>query len=376
VGPSVVVSHVSKSFGETCAVDDVSFEVYPGEIFGLLGPNGAGKTTTIRIMMDIFRADEGTVSILGGPLDAARRDRIGYLPEERGLYRDQRLDLTLIYFATLKGMPEAQAREKLPAWLSRLDLDQHRAKKVQELSKGMQQKAQIIAALLHEPDVLVIDEPFAGLDPVNTRIVMDIVEEQRRAGRTVIMSTHQMYQVEALCSRIALINKGACVLYGEVDTIRRGFAGNAVAVAGKGDFSGLPGVLETREYEGEYRLSLATGTSPQDVFRALAAREGVKVERFEIAEPSLDDIFVKVVTEGGNYVDPAVLSTMRGHQDEQVRPTARRQAAGPPTGTAPEPEEPSWDGSLDPAEESVDDEQTDAVDVELSQRYGQANRGY
>lgn len=377
--PAVVVSHISKSFGATRAVDDVSFEVYPGEIFGLLGPNGAGKTTAIRIMLDIFKADGGSISILGGPLIPERKNRIGYLPEERGLYRDQRLDLTLIYFATLKGMPEAEAREQLPAWLNRLDLYEHRTKKVQELSKGMQQKAQIIAALLHEPDLLVIDEPFAGLDPVNTRIVMQMVEEQKQAGRTVIMSTHQMYQVEALCSRIALINKGKTVLYGEVEAIRRGFAGNAVAVVGKGDMSDLPGVLETREQNGEYRMSLATGTSPQDVFRALGEREGVKIERFEIAEPSLDDIFVKVVTEGGNYVDPAALAAMRGHEEEQVRPTPRR-AAAPAGAPAAQPRAPLdeeyWDGSISPEEGAQEEEDTGAIDSQLSERYGRANRGY
>lgn len=293
--PTAMVSHLSKTFGAVRAVEDVSFEVYPGEIFGLLGPNGAGKTTTIRMMLDIFSADQGEISVLGGKMDEAKKNRIGYLPEERGLYKDLKLESTLIFLTRLKGLSEAEAKRRLPDWLKRLDLYDHRTKKIQELSKGMQQKAQVIATLLHEPDLIVIDEPFAGLDPVNTRLVEDIILEQQAAGKTVIMSTHQMHQVEALCSRIALINKGRTVLYGEVDEIKHSFAGNAVTITGQGDFSNVPGVLEARQVNGDWRMSLAQGTSPQDVFRALAARGEIKIERFEIAEPSLDDIFIWVV---------------------------------------------------------------------------------
>jgi ABC-2 type transport system ATP-binding protein len=293
--PTATVSHLSKSFGEVHAVEDVSFEVYPGEIFGLLGPNGAGKTTSIRMMLDIFSADRGEISVLGGKMDEAKKNRIGYLPEERGLYKDLKLEPTLIFLARLKGLSDAEAKRRLPAWLKRLDLYDHRAKKVQELSKGMQQKAQLIATLLHEPDLIVIDEPFSGLDPVNTRLVEDIIREQQTAGKTIIMSTHQMHQVEALCSRIALINQGRTVLYGEVDQIKHSFAGNAVTVTGQGDFTNVPGVLEARQVNGDWHLSLAPGTSPQDVFKALAARDGIKIERFEIAEPSLDDIFIWTV---------------------------------------------------------------------------------
>jgi ABC-2 type transport system ATP-binding protein len=159
----------------------------------------------------------------------------------------------------------------------------------------MQQKAQLIATLLHEPDLIVVDEPFSGLDPVNTRLVKAIMEEQRQAGRTILMSTHQMYQVEALCNRIVLINRGRTVLYGEVDQIKRDFAGNAVVVEGQGDLTAVPGVLQARQENGAWHLALAQDTSPQDVFRALAARDGIRIERFEIAEPSLDDIFVSVV---------------------------------------------------------------------------------
>ena len=295
MNPTVSVSHLSKSFGAVRAVEDVSFEVFPGEIFGLLGPNGAGKTTSIRMMLDIFKAESGEISVLGGKMDEAKKNRIGYLPEERGMYKDLKLEPTLIFLARLKGLSEAEAKRRLPDWLKRLDLYDHRYKKVQELSKGMQQKAQVIATLLHDPDLIVIDEPFSGLDPVNTRLVEDIIREQQAAGKTLIMSTHQMHQVEALCSRIALIDKGRTVLYGEVDQIKRNFAGNAVTLTGQGDFTNVPGVLDTRQVNGDWRMSLSPGTSPQDIFRALATRDGLKIERFEIAEPSLDDIFIWVV---------------------------------------------------------------------------------
>jgi ABC-2 type transport system ATP-binding protein len=302
---SVVVEHLSKSFGDTRAVEDVSFEVAPGQVFGLLGPNGAGKTTAIRVMLDIFKPDSGSVEVLGATPDKVSKDRIGYLPEDRGLYKDVALEQVLVFLATLKGLGDGEARSRLVPWLERMDLYEHRHKKVQELSKGMQQKAQLIAALMHEPDLIVVDEPFSGLDPVNTRLIKEIIQEQVKAGRTVIMSTHQMYQVEALCDRIVLIDHGRTVLYGRVDEIRRDFAANAVALQAEGDLSGLPHVLESRQEDGEWRLSLETGADPQEVLKALVARTGVKVERFELAEPSLDDIFITVVTGGTSPANPA-----------------------------------------------------------------------
>jgi ABC-2 type transport system ATP-binding protein len=294
--PTVSVSKLRKAFGETVAVNDVSFEVEAGEIFGLLGPNGAGKTTAIRMMLGIYLPDAGEVDILGGALDEAKKNRIGYLPEERGLYLDQKLESTLVYLATLKGLSDAEAKRRMPAWLERMDLLDYRTKKVSEMSKGMQQKAQLIATLVHEPELIVVDEPFSGLDPVNTRLVKDILAEQTAAGRTIIMSTHQMYQVEALCSRIALIDHGSTVLYGAVDEIKRNFAGNAVTIHGVGDFTGLPGILEARMEDADWRLSLAPGADPQNVFRALAGRPDMRIDRFELAEPSLDDIFISVVS--------------------------------------------------------------------------------
>lgn len=304
---TVQVSQLKKSFGAVQAVADVSFDVQPGEVFGLLGPNGAGKTTTIRIMLDIFRPDAGQVAIFGGPMNEDKKNRIGYMPEERGLYRDLKLDQTLVYLATLKGMSEGAARAEVAQWLQRLELYEHRQKRIQELSKGMQQKAQLIATLVHGPDLIVVDEPFSGLDPLNTRLVKEIIQEQAEAGKTVIMSTHQMYQVEAMCNRIVLIDRGHSVLYGRVDEIKRRFAGHAVSVSGSGDFAHVPGVLEARPpgENGAWHLALQPGSEPHDVLRALAARPDVVIDRFEIAETSLDDIFITVVQGKGEEATDA-----------------------------------------------------------------------
>ena len=293
--PVVSLKGLCKTFGSLRAVDDVSFEVFPGEIFGLLGPNGAGKTTTIRMMLDIFRPDCGEIRLFGGALGEDTKRRIGYMPEERGLYRDYKLEPTLQYLTTLKGLSDADAAKRLEKWLKRLDLWDHRHKKLQDLSRGMQQKAQLIATLAHEPDLIVVDEPFANLDPVNTRLAIDILTEQARRGAAIIMSTHLMYQVEAMCDRIVLIDKGRTVLYGSVDDIKHQFSTNAVLVQGQGDFTHLPGVLETRQENSHWHLNLAAGAAPQAILQALAAQPGARIERFELAEPSLDDIFVRVV---------------------------------------------------------------------------------
>jgi ABC-2 type transport system ATP-binding protein len=216
------------------------------------------------------------------------------------LYKDLKLEPTLLFLATLKGIDEATARARLDPWLERFDLTDFRQQKVQNLSKGMQQKAQLIATLLHDPELLVVDEPFAGLDPVNTRLVKDIIEELRQQGKTIIMSAHQMHQVEELCNRILLIDHGRNVLYGEVNKIKRDFAGNALAIEGQGDFTNLPGVLEARQHNSAWHLTLDVGVDPQDVLRALVRQDDVKLERFEIAEPSLEDIFVTVVQRAEN----------------------------------------------------------------------------
>ncbi|MCC7354794.1 MAG: ATP-binding cassette domain-containing protein [Anaerolineae bacterium] len=295
---TVEVSHIVKSFGTTQAVADVSFSIERGEIFGLLGPNGAGKTTTIRIMLDIFKPDQGTVSILGGPLTEDKKERIGYMPEERGLYQDIPLERCLLYLASLKGLSPAEARQRLKGYLERFDLAQHKNKKVKELSKGMQQKAQLISTILHGPELIIVDEPFAALDPINVQLVKDLMRELRIQGTTIIMSTHQMHQVEELCDRIVLINKGRNLLYGALNDIRRRYASHAVVVRADGELPPVAGVAEVVPHNGDVKLVLREETTPQDVLRALVA-QGAPVERFEIAMPTLDEIFIRAVGEGG-----------------------------------------------------------------------------
>lgn len=294
---TVEVAHLAKSFGDVRAVEDVSFSVGKGEIFGLLGPNGAGKTTTIRVMLDIFKPDSGQVSILGGPMSEATQDRIGYMPEERGLYQDTALDRCLTYLGSLKGLSAADVRQRTRDYLERFDLEEHKKKKVKELSKGMQQKAQIIATLLHDPELIIIDEPFTALDPVNTQLIKEIFRELRAKGSTIIMSTHQMHQVEELCDRIVLIDHGRTVLYGDLDEIRSRFTGHAVLVRAQGNLPKLSGVENITQLNGVQQLTLSSGTTPQDVLRELVA-QNVQLEQFEVAVPTLDEIFIKVVSAG------------------------------------------------------------------------------
>jgi ABC-2 type transport system ATP-binding protein len=300
--PIVEVSQIRKSFGLVKAVDDVSFSVEKGEIFALLGPNGAGKTTTIRIMLDIYRPDQGKVAIFGGPMDEAKKDRIGYMPEERGLYQDLPLEGVLVYLASLKGVSADQARRRASAYLERFDLEAYKHNKVKELSKGMQQKAQIIATLLHHPDLVIIDEPFSGLDPINTQAVKDLLLELHRQNVTIIMSTHQMHQVEELCDRILLVNQGKVMLYGGLEKIRHQYAGNTVLVRTEKPIPvDLPGVLDLTSHNSATRLTLSPGFSPQDLLRNLVDLN-IPLEQFEIAVPTLDEIFIRVVKGEGPQV--------------------------------------------------------------------------
>ena len=300
---AVSVSHVAKSFGATQAILDVSFDVGHGEIFGLLGPNGAGKTTTIRTILDIFKPDRGQVSVMGGPMTEQKKDRIGYMPEERGLYQEIPLDRCLLYLASLKGVPDADAHLRLAGYLERFDLAAHKRKKVKELSKGMQQKAQFINTILHHPELIIIDEPFASLDPINTQLVKDLMRELRDQGVTILMSTHQMHQVEELCDRIMLINNGRDVLYGSLDEIRRRYSDRAILVRAAGDLPDVPGAVQVtpgadpaaRAGNGAVKLALSDGATPQAVLWSLLS-QGVAVEEFEIAIPTLDEIFIRVVT--------------------------------------------------------------------------------
>ncbi len=293
--PTVEVEGITKYFGSMCAVDGVTFAVQPHEIFGLLGPNGAGKTTTIRVILDIFKPDRGRVSVFGGPMTENKKNRIGYLPEERGLYQDIQLERALVYLVSLKGLTPADAKQRVETYMERFDLAEHRKKKIKELSKGMQQKAQLIITFAHEPELVIIDEPFSALDPVNTQMVKDLLKEESVKGTTIVMSTHQMYQVEALCDRLVLINHGKVVLYGSLSDIRREYAGEDLLVRAAEKLPDhLPGVEAVEQLNGSARLRLAPGASAQDVLRSLVA-QNVTLEQFEIAVPTLDEIFIKVV---------------------------------------------------------------------------------
>jgi len=295
---TIHVKNISKSFGDTQAVKDVSFEVNPGEIFGLLGPNGSGKTTSIRVILDIYQPDSGSVEILDGPMTDEKLNRVGYLPEERGLYQDVEVNRCLSYLATLKGMTKAQIDKTLPAWLERFDLTEHQKKKNKELSKGMQQKAQLIAALIHDPEIIIIDEPFSALDPVNTQLVKDLLRELRSAGKTIVMSTHQMNQVETLCDRLVLIDYGKVLLEGGLSEIQDQFRTNQVIITTASPLpEKLEGVAKIEPMNGNFRLSPAEGINAQDLL-GLLVNQGVRLNTFEVATPSLDEIFIQVVKKG------------------------------------------------------------------------------
>ncbi len=312
----VSVKNLKKSFGPKVAVGDVTFNVQAGEVFGLLGPNGAGKTTTIRMILDIFRPDAGSIEVLGGSVTQARKDRIGYMPEERGLYPHLRVLDCLIYLGSLKGLNRTDARQRAERFLARLDLaDQHR-EKISNLSRGMTQKVQVIAAVLHEPDLLIIDEPFANLDPVNAQLVRQIILELCDQGKAVIMTSHQLALVEALCDRIALIHHGRVVLQGSVSEVRRQFATNIVRVKGNGVLENLPGVSHIdRRTANDWQLTLALDTDPQQVLQSIVSDAHFLVDSFEVALPTLDEIFVQVVQED---VFPATPDTAGRSQIEAV----------------------------------------------------------
>ncbi|MEQ8675064.1 MAG: ATP-binding cassette domain-containing protein [Aggregatilineales bacterium] len=294
------VDHVSKSYGDFRAVDNVSFEVNRGEIFAMLGPNGAGKSTTIRMILDIMKPDTGTIRVFGAPINDASKDRIGYLPEERGLYKGVKVIDVMTYLGTLKGMSHRNAHDRAMEMLERLDLQDNANSKVSELSKGMGQKVQFAVTVLHEPDLVIIDEPFSGLDPVNTMTIKQLILDMREKGTAIIMSTHQMQQVEEMADRLLMINRGKQALYGSVNDVRRQYALHAVIVDGEGNWEGLPGVVQVENAPNERDsklLHLAENVSTNDLLASIAATPGTNITRFEEAVPSLNDIFIRVVGE-------------------------------------------------------------------------------
>ncbi len=291
--PSILVEQLHKNFDSVIAVDELSFQVLRGEIFGLLGPNGAGKTTTIRILMDIVKPDSGRAQVLGQPPGRAR-ERVGYLPEERGLYRDLRVDECLAYLGELKGMSHRRAAQRAEQLLKRVELQEWSRKKVQELSRGMQQKVQLVASIIHDPEVVILDEPFQGLDPVNVEMVKGLIRDLCAEGKTVALSAHEMNQVEALCNRIVLINHGRAVLYGALADIKKQFSPNAVEVSPPLDLQGWPGVTRAETHDGTQTLYLTAGMTPRDLLKEIL-ETGLTFDRFELASMPLDQIFIQVV---------------------------------------------------------------------------------
>lgn len=293
--PALEVQDLSKNYASVEAVADLSFSVEHGEIFGLLGPNGAGKTTTIRMILDIIKPSTGQVSVLGGPMSEEKKRYIGYLPEERGLYQDMVLLDVLLFLGQLKGLDRKTARERAEHYLREVDLWDAHDLKVEALSRGMNQKAQFVAAILHEPELIVVDEPFSGLDPVNTRTIKQLLYDMRDNGAAIVMSTHQMNQVEEMCERIMLMDRGRQVLYGPLREIRHDFADNAIEVELYGELGQVPGVTRLISENGAYRMLLDEDVRPDDVLRDLVQMPDITVNRFERVQTSLDEIFIRVV---------------------------------------------------------------------------------
>jgi ABC-2 type transport system ATP-binding protein len=295
---AVAAAHISKSYGGFRAVDDLTFEIYGGEIFALLGPNGSGKTTTIRMILDILKPDTGTIEVLGAPLTDATKNRIGYLPEERGLYRNVPVLEMMVYLGQLKGMNTPAARRRSLQLLEHLQLAEFAKKKVSDLSKGMQQKVQFAVTVLHDPDLIIVDEPFSGLDPVNTLVIKDLLLGFQKKGGAVVMSTHQMQQVEEIAERLLMISRGQQKLYGPVNEIRRQYAKHAIIVEGDGNWSQLPGVERVEAHENGRRaalLYLKPEATTDSVLAAIAQSQAMSIQRFELAVPSLNEIFIEVV---------------------------------------------------------------------------------
>ncbi len=293
----VEVNHITKVYGTRAVVNDVSFTVNPGEILGLIGPNGAGKTTTIRMMMDIIKPDQGDIKILGEKINENSKNLIGYLPEERGLYRKMNVIDSIIYFASLKGMDNQTARQRSDDLLRRVDMLPHKNKKVEELSRGMGQIIQVIVTVIHDPKLIILDEPTAGLDPVNAQLLKDMMIELRNRGKSVIMSTHRMNEIEELCDRVLMINQGQVVLYGGLAEIKSKFRNNSVIVEYDGDPGNITGIIRRNDLKQGVELVLDATTTPQQILERLV-NKGVKVNRFELSTPSLNDIFIKVAGNG------------------------------------------------------------------------------
>lgn len=297
--PTLMLSGVTKRYDEFTAVDSLSFEVKAGRVFGFLGPNGAGKTTTIRMIVNITIPDQGTIKLFGQHINEQLQDKIGYLPEERGLYKKMKISDQLRFFGALKNLSHKQIEDGIDYWIERVKLKEWKDKKANELSKGMQQKIQFIAAVLHDPDVLILDEPFSGLDPINVELLKEIVLEQKAKGKTIIFSTHQMETAERLCDDICLINRSKKVLSGSLREIKKSFGRNSVALRAEGGNEVLNDeklVSKITEHSDEMEVLLKPDANHQELLQRLVV-SGAVITKFELIEPSLNDIFITKVQE-------------------------------------------------------------------------------
>jgi ABC-2 type transport system ATP-binding protein len=297
--PTVSIHNITKRFGEFTAVSELSLAVYPGRIYGLLGPNGAGKTTTIRMIVNIMAPDSGRIDVFGQQITPLLQDRIGYLPEERGLYKKMKVGDQIKFFAALKNVDAKEADRRVVRWLSRLKLAEWKNKKAGELSKGMQQKVQFINSIVHEPDLLILDEPFSGLDPVNLELLKDVILELKASGKTIIFSTHQMEIAERICDDICLINGSRKVLEGSIREVKRGFGRHAVALRLQGGDEVLADqslVNKIERHSDGMEVFLAAAANAQTLLKRLI-EAGAQIERFEMIEPSLTNIFIEKVSE-------------------------------------------------------------------------------
>lgn len=301
------LDRVTKRFGEHTAVSGLSIEVPRGSIYGLLGPNGSGKTTTLRMIMGILLPDEGSGTLLGGAPDGPMRRRVGYLPEERGVYKKMKVIEQLAFLGDIRGMDRRAAAEQARTWLDRLGLGEWADKKIEELSKGMQQKVQFVGTVLHDPELLILDEPFSGLDPINQDVLEDIVRALHGRGTTVLFSTHLMDQAERLCERVCLISRARKVLDGDLRDLKRRERSGAVSLGFEGDDGWLagPGVEAVEPKDGGARVLLRDDDAAQGVLRR-GVEAGATITRFEIVEPSLHEIFVRHAGGGAETPDSSV----------------------------------------------------------------------
>ena len=292
--PVIRLREIRKSFGSNLAVEDLSFELPRGSVCGLLGPNGAGKTTTIRMILDIVGPDAGTVEVFGGPVTHETRSRIGYLPEERGMYQRMHVVEQLAFFGELKGMRRSEAVSEARRWLERLELGDRADDRVEALSKGMQQKVQFIATVLHRPELLILDEPFSGLDPLNVDLLRDVVVERQRDGATILFSTHMIEDAEKICERVCMIAGARKVLDGPIREVKRssGLEHLVIAYQGSPEFLHHPAVASATDHGQWVEIGLAPGADPQAILRR-ALEMGVTIDRFERTEPSLREIFLE-----------------------------------------------------------------------------------